>query len=171
MFATFDPMKDYAEPTPSDNEPIGNERMYAFARKTAILIADDLSESYSADVLKDAIAKSYHGVGCLLCGMDSHVELALCHYILSLRIPLIMVSYEPLCRTWTTEVLHAVFDQRVFIMSLADEFNNWTDKQAMLRFRNGVMVANSTSAIVCGSNPTISALLAQADEKYSILNI
>ena len=144
--------------------PIGNTDLLN-RDKTAFLCSSAIPERTVAEVMKwvDSLSPE---TDCVICGQLQRLEQQVLCRLLERKIPTILVLSTPYPTMWPTNMLLAVGNDALLIVTVVDFDLPWLDKYDKALARNQYMLSNAQRVVVgyCTPGGKLSAQVAKLQD-------
>lgn len=127
--------------------PIGDISLIEREHKTAFLSSRNMSDA-CRPAIKAWLGTLKPDVDCVMIGNIQKIEKEILDALVGLNIPTVLVLDRPFPEMWPLNLVQAIGDQRLLVVTTSDFLLPWVDKFGMADARNRYMIANSETVVL-----------------------
>lgn len=125
-----------------DSLPIGNISLLEREHKTAFLCSRGMAEA-GRPAIRAWLESLNPETDCVMCGNLQKLEKDVLDALVARGIPTVLVLDGPFPPMWPLNLVQAIGDQKLLVVTTSFFFVPWIDKYGMAEARNRYMIANS----------------------------
>ncbi len=150
--------------------PIGNIDLLTHERKTTFLSSRNAPANAEQEV-KKWVETLDPATDCVLCGNLQQIERKALAMLLARRVPTVLVLDEPYPALWPTNLVEAIGEARLLVITTTDFLLPWVDRYGQAESRNRYMISNASKIVLAHlrQGGQLHAQLAQCDSPIQIL--